>query len=137
MSFENIRKNIQSYFQSNFNHLNFDKIAWDNVDFNIPVNEDWLRFSVQTITSDIVSVGSSSIKIRNQGMIFIQIFVYRSTSTLNSDIIADRICDIFEGVQLITGETFSSARKNDVGQSEGWFQTNLSIPFYYDKVKNL
>jgi hypothetical protein len=137
MSFESIRKNIQSYFLANFTGVSADKIAWDNVDFEIPENTSWIRFSVQTLIADFVSVGGANVKVRSRGIVFVQVFVPRATSTLNIDVISDQISSVLEAVQLSTGETFSAVTKNDIGQSEGWYQVNLSIPFYYDYHRGL
>jgi hypothetical protein len=48
------------------------------------------------------------------------------------DQIADNIAAILECKQLVTGEQFSETSKNRIGPENGWDQTNISTPFYFD-----
>jgi hypothetical protein len=133
MSYEAARKAIQGHFSTYFTALAATKIAWDNVDFTIPTDESaWVRFSVQNNISGYKSFGRSKLT-RREGIIFIQVFVPENTQTLLSSQIADNIVSIFE-TKLLSGISFQSPNVREAGVSNGWYQVNISVPFYFDDI---
>ncbi|RTL04573.1 hypothetical protein EKK58_10255 [Candidatus Dependentiae bacterium] len=133
MNYEQARKAIQGFFSSNFTALNANKIAWDNVAFQIPkTKEAWIRFSIQNNISGYKSFGKSKLT-RREGIIFIQIFTPENTETLQASQLTDSITSIFE-TKLLGGVTFQSPDAREAGISEGWFQINISVPFYFDSI---
>lgn len=130
MSYEQARKDIQDHISDNFTYLSSDKIAWDNVEYNPKPNENWIRVSIQNNISEQVSFGPT-VRIRRSGIVLIQIFVLKNNTTLEVNKITDALVNVFE-VKNCPGVTFFSPRVNEIGISEGWFQTNISVPFYFD-----
>jgi hypothetical protein len=136
MSSEQMRKNVQGFFASNFTGVEASNIAWDNVNFQIPTTP-WIRFGIQNTVANQVSTGGPSIKIRRGAIVFFQIFVPRGETTLVADNLADQIINVLECVSLSTGETFRAASKTEVGITDDWYQLNVSIPFYYDDQRSI
>jgi hypothetical protein len=133
MSYEQKRKDIQSHFNTNFTGVASDKIAWDNVKFDIPTDDTaWVRISVQHNTSNYVSFGPSRLT-RREGIVFVQIFVPEGSTTLEASQIVDNAVAVFE-TKLLSGVVFQSGDVREVGVSEGWFQINISVPFYFNDV---
>lgn len=136
MSYEQKRKDIQGFFATYFTALAATKIAWDNVDFEIPSDKSsWCRFSVQHNVSNFVSFGPNR-RTRRQGIIFVQIFVIENSETLVASQLTDAVVNVFETKQL-GGVVFESPDVREAGVSRGWFQVNISVPFYYDDITSL
>lgn len=133
MSYEQNRKDIQGFFSTNFTTLNSDKIAWDNVGFSIPEDKsEWVRVSIQNNVSNYVSIGPNR-RTRRRGIVFIQIFVPENSETLVCSQIIDDIVNIFE-TKILSGTVFQSPNVREIGASRGWFQVNISVPFYFDDI---
>ncbi len=136
MSYEQKRKDIQSFFSSNFLILDTEKIAWDNVAFSIPEdNSSWIRFSIQHIDSNYVSLGPNR-RTRREGIVFIQVFIPSESNTLLATQIADEIAEIFE-TKTLSGVVFKSPTIREVGVDKKWFQLNATVPFYYDEITTI
>lgn len=132
MSYEQVRKDVQEFFSENFTGVEAEKIAWDNVSFT-PVNgEAWVRVSLQHNISNMVSVGGPNVKIRRFGILFVQVFVPEGNGTALAEQIADNVATTLEAKQMDTGLTFQETTKREVGVGAGWYQVNVSTPFYYD-----
>ena len=132
MSYEQARKDLQGHFANNFTELPSTKIAWDNVEFTPPNNSEWIRVSMQNVNSEYVSIGESR-NTRRFGLLFFQIFIPENSQTLKMTEIIDKIVEVFE-TKTLSGFTFDPPNVNEVGITENWFQTNISVSFYYDEV---
>lgn len=137
MSYETVRKEIQAYFANNFDGVTSDKIAWDNVSFTPEEGEAWVRFSVQNNLSNFISIGGPSVKVRKLGIIFVQVFVPQGQGTLLADQIVDKVSNTLEAEQLTSGFTLQETSVQNVGNNNGWYQVNVSTPFYYDEIRAL
>lgn len=136
MSYEQKRKDIQGFFSTYFTGVSADKIAWDNVEFSIPEDKSsWVRMSVQNNISNYVSFGPNR-RTRRSGIIFIQIFVPENSETLIVSQLTDDIVEVFE-TKLLNGVIFESPDVREIGVSNGWFQTNISVSFYFDDITTL
>lgn len=133
MSFEQIRKDIQTYFSATFTGVGATKIAWDNVTFTPVSGEAWVRVSIQHTLSDMISTGGANVKIRRRGIMFVQIFIPEGGGTALAEQIADNVGLTLEAHMLPSGVTFQETTKVDAGVSNGWYQVNTSTPFYYDE----
>lgn len=134
MSYEQNRKDIESFFVANFSGVSSDKIAWDNSEFTIPLDgSEWVRVSIQNTNSSYVSFGPNS-RIRRNGILFVQIFGPENSETVTINQIIDNVTDVFE-TNLLAGVVFQSPNVNELGVNEGWFQVNVSVPFYFDDIK--
>lgn len=136
MSYEQKRKDIQKFFADNFTGVATDKIAWDNVSFDIPKQEEpWVRLSIQNNISDYVSTGPNR-RTRRKGLVFVQIFVPENSETLISSQLCDDVVDIFE-TKLLNGVVFFSPNVREIGNSDGWYQVNISVDFYFDDITTI
>lgn len=135
MTYEQARKEIQSHFATNFTELSSDRLAWDNVAFSIPKDDKpWIRVSVQNNISNYVSVGSLR-QIRREGVVSIQVFTVENTETLTASRIVDNIVDVFE-THLANKVRFRSPNVQNIGISDGWYQVNIAVSFYFDDFKS-
>lgn len=133
MTYEANRKSIQGFFSSNFSGVAANKIAWDNVDFTIPDDESaWVRCSVQHNGSNFVSFGPNR-RTRRLGIVFIQIFVPENSETLIASQLTDNVVDVFE-TNSLGGVVFESPDVREAGVTRGWYQVNISVPFYFDDI---
>lgn len=135
MSYSNIRKAIQGHIVTNLSTgvVPIDKRAWDNVDFTIPSDgSSWIRISVQNNISNHKSCGPNKLT-RREGIVFIQVFVVKDSETDEANTIIDALVAIFE-TKLLAGVTFKSPNVREVGLSEGWYQINISVPFWADDI---
>ena len=136
MSYEQARKDIQGHIATYLTAVDSTKIAWDNVKFNIPTDKsEWCRVSVQNNISNHKSFGPNK-RTRREGIIFVQVFCIENTNTLSLNQITDNVVEIFE-TKLLSGVKFQSPNVNEVGVSDGWFQVNISVPFYFDDITTI
>ena len=136
MSFVEARKNIQAHFAANFTSLTQDEVAYDNVDFDNTC-DSWVRFNVQMVKSKMVAICSSATKIRRKGMLYVQINVLNGKGTLESDTISEEVLEIFETVNLPTGECFLAGTKVYGGRVNDHHQVTVMIPFYFDQLRSI
>lgn len=133
MGYEAARKSIQGFFSDNFTGVAATKIAWDNVEFRVPTDaSSWVRFSLQHNISNYVSLGRNRLT-RRRGLVFVQVFVPENSETLIASQIVDDVVDVFE-TNALSGVVFESPNVREIGTNGGWFQINISVPFYYDDV---
>lgn len=131
MSYEQKRKDIQAFFIDNITIIDEEKIAWDNVGFTIPQDAStWIRFSIQNVDSNFASIGPSKIA-RRTGIVFIQVFSPKDSTTEESEFIVDEVVTIFEN-NLLSEVNFRSPSVKEIGVNSGWYQINISVPFFYD-----
>lgn len=135
MSYESVRKEVQKHFYDNFTGVASDKIAWDNVSYSPIEGQAWVRFSVQNNLSNFVSVGGPNVKVRKYGIVFVQVFTPEGNGTLLSDQIVDNVVNSLEAEQLTSGFTLQESSVQNIGNSNGWYQVNVSTPFYYDEYR--
>lgn len=133
MSYESAIKAIQGHFATHFTDLSATRIAWDNVSFDVPKDKlPWVRFSVQPNGSSYKSFGKSRLT-RRVGIIFIQLFTIENSETLIASQLTDKIVAVFE-TKLLSGVTFQSPDARPAGISNGWYQYNIAVPFYFDDI---
>lgn len=130
MGFEAVRIAIESRLQDNL--VDSIPIKFDNVPFTFPSKKtSYIALTIQT--GEGVQVAMSPKRFRHVGIITCQIFAPEGKGTKEVGEITDRISAIFQGVQFsgITCRTASSIR---VGETEGKFQINVNIPFFWDET---
>lgn len=136
MSFVEARKNIQAHFVNNFTGVPQDQIDYDNVNFDNTCGT-WLMFNVQMVKSKMVAMCGSATKIRRKGMLYVQINTLNGTGTLESDTIAEEVLEIFETVNLPTGECFEAGTKIYGGRFKDHHQVTVMVPFYFDQLRSI
>lgn len=113
---------------------NLTPVTYDNLDHNITYNTDWVRISVRVTGASVSALGQ--INYRNTGIIFIQIFQISGQSTSNTDVYVNKIVESMSQIQLENYITLRDVEMNgfNINQDTNgvYYQTNLSIQFYYD-----
>jgi hypothetical protein len=113
-------------------------MVWDDLESNIPVNEDsWARTTLShtqgfqaTLSNDL-----GSRKFRRLGLLIVQIFTPSSNGLSLSDNYSKLIIDAFEGKRTLNGIWFKDVRLNEVGADGNYFQSNVLVNFEYDEIK--
>ncbi len=127
MSFESARQYIEEHFSSGWLDTS---IAYENVSFSPEEGTPWVRLTILDADSRQVSMGSTKLY-RNNGVIVVQIFVPENTGTGDARSMADQVAAIFRGTQF-NGITCRAPSPRRVGTANGWYQLNVSIPFFFD-----
>ena len=107
-------------------------IAWDNVSFEPSGAATWLRATVELGESVQVELGATS-TYRRPGNVVFQIFTQPDTGDEEWTQIADMIQEFFRG-QSEDGITWRTPTINKVGERQGWWQVNVTCPFYSDVI---
>lgn len=111
-------------------------VAFDNEKFDPPSNAPWVRLVVRHLVRQQNSMGGvGSRRWRSNGLVFVQVFVPLNTGIRSSDSLAQTVRTTLEGIQLSGPVWFNDALVREVGESDGWFQTNVEAEFVYDEVK--
>jgi hypothetical protein len=128
MSRAAIRQAVESRLSSNWATT---PIAWDNVYFSPPANAAFIRCTVLFGDEQQVSMLNGY---RQNGIIDIAIFAPVGVGTATVYTYADTLSNIFRGKQF-SGVSCRGANTTRVPSLEkGWFQLNVSIPFYTDTI---
>lgn len=139
MNYEDLRRTLERHFKAAFQTgipVAFP-VQFENVTFRQPTGEPWGRFSIRLGDRSNASVGTTHK--RTVGLVYLQVFVPENRGTKPATELADRFAAAFDDRELTTdGGTmvqFRSASSETIGLTgEGWHQTNLSVPFWADRI---
>lgn len=126
MSFETRSQQIQQAFSDNFSAC---PVAWPNESFVTPSQTAWARFNVMDNVSAYDGIGTGA-PIRRDGMVIVQVFTPADTGTAESEQIADSIKSALEGL-VSNAIHFGAANRRPIGNYDGWYQVNVTIPYFY------
>lgn len=127
MSFEIEKQVIEAYIQANAIAFSGFEIAYENVSMT-NASRDWVRVNILNSGSEQISMGNNPYY-RYRGLLIFQIFCKLNTGVGKSTRLADEISDLFTS-QRISGITFQTPSKDSFGEVGGWYQSNVSIPFF-------
>ncbi len=139
MSYSIERKIIESRLQT---LLAVDRpdlpIDFENIEFEQPDQEPWIRAVIVSGDSFPASLGSPAIdtRYRHIGRLVVQIFTMAGTGNDEAKSIADDIAAIFRGETVIqeSQQIVFFAPEILQGESEaGWFRLTVSVPFQRDE----
>ena len=131
MSFKTAQNAITAHFASGW----ATTIAYDNVEYTPPnPPAAWVRITVQPGLGESASLGATLE--RQYGDIFVQVFTPENTGTATAADTAQNAADRLRFKRIArTGDrdvrTFAASIKR-IGNSDGWYQINVTIPFEYD-----
>ena len=130
MNFSEAEAAVRAYFNTEW--FNLTPIAWPDINFN-PPNETWVRFSMKNNDGFQASIGSpGNNKFRRTGMVYIQVFQKEGQASTDARAKADAAADIFLANDL-DGILFKNINSKQIGNSDGWYQINVSAEFQYDR----
>lgn len=130
--YNNIRKILESEFLDKWDTTDAD-IAWDNSNY-IPDNKPFVRFSILFSDNHKNIIGKDIDCYRITGFINANIYVKKGTGAGLSNILIQKIEDIFRNKNL-SGVVISwkdGITITNLGLTEGWYGKNLSAHFKYD-----
>lgn len=131
MTFAVCAKDIETRFSANWTATRWTTDG-DN-SFKPPINSAWVRLVMVDGLTDQISLGNAP-RFRHYGTIVFQIYVPESSGARVARTHADTIAVIFRnkyfGNPIIS---CGSPRLTNIGENQGWYQINLSVPFYWDE----
>jgi hypothetical protein len=133
MNYENATKAIRSFFAAKWGSTT--KVAYDDVPFDIPDNETWVRFNIKHVDGYQASIGAPSHnRQRREGFIIAQVFQPQGKGSLDARKKADLIVGHFFNAQT-SGIIFHDVHAKEIGNDgAGWYQINVLIKFRYDHI---
>jgi hypothetical protein len=126
MSFENERLSIEDRFEDNWTYTT---IAWENVEFDTPNNDYWVRFNI--LNGDGDYRGINNLK-RHTGIIVVQLFAPRNVGTSTIRLYADYASSLFDS-RKFSDVVCGVASIETIGTDEIWHQINVNIPYWRDE----
>ncbi len=106
---------------------------YDNApDINAQNGQNWARASIRMADNRRVSIGTPS-RFRHPGVLIYNIFSQLEDGSDLGTSIADFVRDAFQN-RRVNDVTYRTASTPPGGVSEGWWQQNISIPFYFDQL---
>ena len=100
----------------------------------MPSDQAWIRFSIVPnthYTRDDGYIAFSPTTIEYRGHIAVQIFCPLNTGSGESERIADALSELFLQKTLDDIVHIKAPSVQNIGYREGWYQTNVITPFYY------
>jgi hypothetical protein len=126
MSFVDERLAIENRLQE---FWNYTPIAWENVDFDIPNNSDWIRLNILNGDSGYTALGGLK---RHTGVLLIQVFTPVNTGTNKVREYSDTIANIFDS-RSFSDIVCDVASVQNIGADDGFHQVNVTIPYWRDE----
>lgn len=108
-------------------------IVWDGSDKYFKNGKTHVDFAILPATSDRADLGDSHRLHRLTGFINVNIYVKKGTGTREAQEYSDNAADIFRD-RTTGGVLFRSPVPDRIGESGGFFQYNVSVPFQFDKA---
>lgn len=129
MSFETTRRDIEKRLSDNWATT---PIAFDNVDFKPENGSRWIR--LRLLDGDVIriNIGEPGL-FRHTGLISIELFGPTGEGSKTLRGYADTLASLFRDTNF-NGITTREASITNVGESGGWYQINLTVPYYVDAV---
>jgi hypothetical protein len=131
MTFKNEDRDITSRFKTNWGSTT--PVKYDNVDFTPTPGTTFVEFEIHNGSQMPVSLGGDDDTLyRGVGIISINIHTALNIGTQTGKNLADTAAAIFRG-QTFLGIICRGADVTRLGESNGWFVHNVSIPFFRDE----
>lgn len=111
-------------------------IAWPDIEFTIPTDKTWIRFTCQENDGQQVSMGSPNAnRFRQYGVIILQIFQPQGQGSKDARVKAAAALSAFKGAVTTNGVHFYDVYGRQIGNDgKGFEQINVVSSFYYDEI---
>lgn len=129
MTYEAERTAIEARFQANWTTT---PIKWENVPFEPGTASAFVEIRIATAASFQASLGSPALY-RHNGVISINLRVRQNVGTTTAKGYIDSLCAIFRG-QTFSSVTCRAPIVSVIGDLNGWYTYNISIPYYRDQA---
>jgi len=125
MSFLTAKIELEQYFAANYSGT---PVEYENAPLSDFSNlTEWVRFITTSASASQMSFGL--VAYRYTGVIAAQIFIKPDIGSRRAYEISDLISNVFKS-KVIGSYVFKVPEAIVVGESEGWYQVNLIIPFW-------
>lgn len=132
MNLETAVATMRAYFDAQWGGLT--PVAYDDVEFDIPNGETWVRLSIKHSHGYQASMGSpGSNRFRSVGALFIQVFAPEGNASKDARQKADAALEIFRGLTY-QDINFYDVYAKEIGNADGWYQINVIANFRYDHI---
>lgn len=130
MSFATARRDIEGRFMDNWATT---RIKYDNINFKPPRGDEyWVQCKIFEDNTNRINIGTPGIH-RVSGTIIIELYAPLNDGTQTIRSYADDVAAIFRDAQF-NGVQCREAVPTNIGESDGWYQYMVSVPFFYDGV---
>jgi len=131
VSFDTLRQALEQRMAANWTAT---PVAYGNAPFRPPNNTEWVRFTPITGQGETLGIQGSSIYVRDRGLVSLQVFTPTEAGQGTAMGLVDDFLTLFEhkrfnGILTYTGSV------TVIGPSDGWHQTNVTMPFR--RVRNV
>jgi len=125
----------QAYITSHFSNMwpAGVGVAYPNVKFDTNNIDEWVRLNIVRGVAYQASMGGDTNVYRHPGNVIVQVFVEPNSGAKRALELADTACAIWRGQQF-DGLVFKAPVVIDLGIVAGWYQVNVSCPFYRDEL---
>lgn len=108
-------------------------IAWPNVEFKEPVDENWMRVTMLPGTPFRTTIRGARSRFRNPGLLAIQIFTPSEGGDTPALQITERLKPLFRS-RNYDGLLFEVPAAQRVGVEAKFLQYNFNAPFRFDDI---
>jgi hypothetical protein len=129
MSYEQEIRDIEERFDTLWSSEDGDR-TFSNRSYT-PKDRPWVRVTVKHNEAPRITLSQKWY--RHTGIIFNQIFVEANKGEKAAMCLVDKISAIWRG-QRFGGIQCQAVTVTNVGESNGWYQVNVSCPFYRDEL---
>ncbi len=129
MSFEDECEVLETRFGSSW--ATATPIDWDNVNYKPVAGTSFVSFKVLNGFSNQASTGPTPVY-RSNGVVDIMICTVLGRGRKTADDYADRAAAIFRGWRS-SGLTCRAPYITRIGEHEGWYKINVTVPFFRDE----
>lgn len=137
MSFATVTNALNATFNTAW--ASATPIAWPNVEFTKPNPQSaWVRVVVDGNVAGQAAFGDGVLH-RTSGLVFIQVFVPDNDGPNEANTLSQSAADAlqYKRIEYVSGgrpiRTWGAVIRS-IGNSDGWYQVNVTIPFDYDEV---
>lgn len=132
MTFKNEQRDIDARFKNSWGSTTPVKYA--NVDYTPTPGTSWVEIRVVDGDQMPVSLGGINATLhRNVGIISINVHTALNIGSQTGKNLADTAAAIFRG-QTFSGIICRGVRITELGENNGWYVFNVSIPFLRDEI---
>ena len=135
MNFNEAEAEIRKFFNAAWDS-DTTPVAWPDLKFTIPNNQNWVRFNCQENDGEQVSMGSPGAnRFRHYGLVTIQVFQPQDRGSKDARQLATDALGVFMGAQTANGIIFYDVAGRQIGNDgNGFYQINVVASFYYDEI---
>lgn len=111
------------------------RIAFDNEEFDEPLDGNWVRLVVRSFVRAQDTLGKAgNRKFRSTASVLLQVYALTNTGVKQLDLLAEEAKNVFEGVSF-SGLDFLAGDIRETGPDGKWNQYVVEIEFDFDEIK--